>query len=300
MGHTRFRRRKPAAFVMATVMSAAVAVATGVALSARPRAEQPAHNKQAVTFKSGQLTLVGVVYKPDGAGPFPTVIWNHGSEKTPGRFRQFDVVADIFVPAGYVVFAPSRRGHDSSEGAYIGDQMAAEEKRGGPQGVGRLMVRLHETEQLDDQFAGIAYAKTLPFVDTNHMVVAGCSFGGIQSLLAAERGGGLKAAFSISPAALTWGQHPQIRDRLRASVHSINIPVRLIQPPKDASLEPARVLGEEARKAGKDTFITKVYSPDVVPKDEQGHCFGGAKGFHNWAREAEEFFDGVLGIARPQ
>jgi hypothetical protein len=29
------------------------------------------------------------------------------------------------------------------------------------------MVRLLETEQLDDQFAGIAYAKTLPFVDAN-------------------------------------------------------------------------------------------------------------------------------------
>jgi|SRR5215510_10979511 len=36
---------------------------------------------------------------------------------------------------------------------------------------------------------GITYAKTLPFVDANRVVAAGCSFGGIQSLLAAERGG---------------------------------------------------------------------------------------------------------------
>jgi dienelactone hydrolase len=160
------------------------------------------------------------------------------------------------------------------------------------------MVRLHESEQLDDQFSGIVYAKTLPFVDVNRMVVAGCSFGGIQSLLAAERGGGLKAAFSISPAALTWGRFPPIRDRLLTAVHKIAIPVRLIQPPKDASLEPARVLGEEARKARKDAFITKVYSPETVPEDEQAHCFGGAKGFHNWAGEAVDFFDSVLGIAR--
>ena len=48
----------------------------------------------------------------------------------------------------------------------------------------------------------------------------------------------------------------------------------------------------------KDGFVTKVYSPDTVPKDEQTHCFGGAKGFHNWAGEAVDFFDGVLGIAR--
>ncbi len=285
---------------MKVVRAAAVTVATGVALSALAIGQQPVHSKQAVRFKSGQLTLGGVVYKPDGPGPFPTVIWNHGSEKTPARFRQFDAVADIFVPAGYVVFAPSRRGHDSSEGAYIVDLMDAEERKGGPTGVGRLMVRLHETEQLDDQFAGIAYAKTLPFVDANRMVVAGCSFGGIQSLLAAERGGDVKAAFSISPGALTWSKYPPIRDRLLTAVHKTSIPVRLIQPPKDASLEPARVLGEEARKAGKDAFITKVYSRDIVPKDEQGHCFGGAKGFHNWGREAQEFFDGVLGIARPQ
>jgi carboxymethylenebutenolidase len=280
------------------IVSTAIAVATGTFLVVAPlTGQQPGHNKQWVKFKSGQLTLVGVVYKPDGPGPFPVVIWNHGSEKTPGRSRQFDAVADIFVPAGYVVFAPSRRGHDSSEGAYISDLMDAEEKKGGPEGAGRLMVRLLETEQLDDQFAGIAYARTLPFVDANRMVVAGCSFG-IQSLLAAERGGGLKAAVSISPAALTWGWNPHIRDRLVTAVHGIAIPVRLIQPPKDASLEPARVLGEEARRARKDAFITKVYSPDTVPKDEQTHCFGGSKGFHNWAREAVVFFDSVLGIAR--
>ena len=69
--------------------------------------------------------------------------------------------------------------------------MDTEEKKVGPDGARRLVVRLLETEQLDDQFAGIAYAKTLPFVDANRVVVAGCSFGGIQSLLAAERGGGL-------------------------------------------------------------------------------------------------------------
>ena len=283
------------------IVSTAVAFATGTFLvAALLMGQQRGPNKQSVKFKSGQLTLVGVVYKPDGPGPFPAVIWNHGSEKTPGRSRQFDAVADIFVPAGYVVFAPSRRGHDSSEGAYISDLMDAEEKKGGPEGAGRLMVRLLETEQLNDQFAGIAYAKTLPFVDAYRMVVAGCSFGGIQSLLAAERGGGLKAAFSISPAALTWSWNSHIRNRLVTAVDEIAIPVRLIQPPKDASLEPARVLGEEARRARKDAFITQVYSPDTVPKDEQTHCFGGAKGFHNWAGEAVEFFDSVLGIAPPR
>ena len=71
-------------------------------------------------------------------------------------------------------------------------------------------------------------------------------------------------------------------------------PVLLIQPPKDASLEPARVLGAEARRLGKTSFTAKVY-PATMPESQQGHCFGGAKGMRNWANEALEFFGGVLG-----
>ena len=62
-------------------------------------AQSAQYNKQRITFKSGTLTLVGFVYHPDGAGPFPTVVWNHGSEKNPGGGPQFDSVAKVFVPA---------------------------------------------------------------------------------------------------------------------------------------------------------------------------------------------------------
>src|SRR6476660_9797678 len=66
----------------------------------------PGLNKQRVTFKDGDLTLVGFLYKPDGNGPFPAIIWNHGSEQNPGTGPEYDSVAAIFVPAGYVVFGP--------------------------------------------------------------------------------------------------------------------------------------------------------------------------------------------------
>jgi len=81
--------------------------------------------KQRVSFKSGDLTLVGFLFKPEGTGPFPAIVWNHGSEKSPGTTVQFDSVAGVFVPAGYVVFAPMRRGHGFSEGNYIADSTAA-------------------------------------------------------------------------------------------------------------------------------------------------------------------------------
>ena len=36
-----------------------------------------------VQFPSNGLTLHGWIYKPQGTGPFPAVIWNHGSEQEP-------------------------------------------------------------------------------------------------------------------------------------------------------------------------------------------------------------------------
>lgn len=40
----------------------------------RASATSPA-SKQDIVFKSGELTLHGVIYRPSGAGPFPAVLW---------------------------------------------------------------------------------------------------------------------------------------------------------------------------------------------------------------------------------
>jgi carboxymethylenebutenolidase len=249
-------------------------------------------NKQRVTFKSGELTLVGYLFKPSGAGPFPTVVWNHGSERNPGGGPQFDSVAAVFVPAGYAVFAPMRRGHSDSQGEYVVDATQREAARSGFAAGQKLAARLLETSQLDDQLAGLAFAKTQPFVDTTRLVVAGCSYGGIQTLLGAERGAGYRAAVSISPAALSWAGNPDLRDRLVQAVTRISIPVFLIQPPKDASLEPARVLGPLLEKRSPSNRV-KIY-PAEGPEDLQVHCFGGAKGMHVWAADVVAFLKDAI------
>jgi carboxymethylenebutenolidase len=104
------------------------------------------------------------------------------------------------------------------------------------------------------------------------MIVAGCSFGGIQTLLAAERDASFKAAFPISAAAQTWNTTPEIQNRLLAAVRKITSPVLLIQPSKDDSLEPARALGREAQKLGKSSFTTRIY-PATMARSERCHCF---------------------------
>jgi hypothetical protein len=65
-----------------------------------------------------------------------------------------------------------------------------------------------------------------------------------------------------------------------------------IQPPKDASLEPSRVLGAELQRRGKQ-HVVKLY-PAEMPEDQQGHCFGGARGMHVWAQDVLAFLAGAL------
>ena len=220
------------------------------------------------------------------------MIWNHGSDLTPGRGPQFDSAAAVFVRAGYVLFAPVRRGHDGSEGVYIVDETNRVRETGGRDAANRFVVQKLETEQLDDQLAGLAYMRHLPYVDTTRMAVAGCSYGGIQTLLGAERGAGYRAAVSISPAALSWEGNPLLQARLLQAVGKIAIPVMILQPPKDASLEPTRVLGAEFKRLEK-RFTGKIY-PAEGPEDQQVHCFGGAKGMHVWANDALTFLKQAL------
>jgi carboxymethylenebutenolidase len=265
------------------LVASAVCAASVVAQTQSPAP----FNKQRVTFKSGDLTLVGYLFKPNGAGPFPTVVWNHGSEHNPGGGPQFDSVAAVFVSAGYAVFAPMRRGHSDSEGEWVVDATRREVAASGVAAGQKLAARLLESSQLDDQLAGLAFVKKQPFVDTTRLVVAGCSYGGIQSLLGAERGVGYRAAVAISPAAQSWAGNPDLRERLEEAVTHISVPVFLIQPPKDASLEPARVLGPLVEKRNPSNRV-KIY-PAEGPEDQQVHCFGGVKGTHVWAADVIAF-----------
>ena len=42
------------------------------------RADFADAQREVVMFRSGHWTFNGYIYKPEGNGPFPAVIWNHG------------------------------------------------------------------------------------------------------------------------------------------------------------------------------------------------------------------------------
>jgi carboxymethylenebutenolidase len=131
-----------------------------------------------VEFPSGEITLHGALYKPEGPGPFPAVVYNHGS--APGMLSKqaFDALGPVFASHGWVFFGPYRRGQglSTSAGPYIGDQIAAAEKDGGISGGAAAMVRLLEQDHLQDQLSALAWLRKQPFVRPNRIAVAGNSF----------------------------------------------------------------------------------------------------------------------------
>lgn len=50
-----------------------------------------------VVFPSNRLQLQGFLWKPTGTGPFPAILWNHGSEKYPGAERVSQVLHGAFL-----------------------------------------------------------------------------------------------------------------------------------------------------------------------------------------------------------
>jgi carboxymethylenebutenolidase len=239
-----------------------------------------------IAFKSGNLELKGFVWKPSGEGPFPALLWNHGSERSPGAVEN---VATFFVSKGYVFFVPHRRGQGRSPGPYIMDELQAAD-RGRKGGRGRLLVDLHET-QLEDQFAGLQYLQGLPYVDRNRIAAMGFSFGGIQTMLAVERGPVYRVAVNCSGAAETWRGSSDLRSRLSTAASKAKIPVFFLQAENDHDLTPNRVLSEEVRKSGQ-AVEAKVY-PAFGSGPREGHSFC-VRGTEIWGPDVLKFIETYL------
>ena len=62
------------------------------------------------------------------------------------------------------------------------------QKNGGISAGAAAMVRLLETDHLNDQLAALAWLRRQGFVRPDRIAVAGNSFGGIETVLGAERG----------------------------------------------------------------------------------------------------------------
>jgi dienelactone hydrolase len=71
-----------------------------------------------LAFQSGDITLVGQLQLPEGEGPFPALIWVHGSGRS--TRHEADGLAETLVHNGYAVFRYDKRGIGDSGGVYSG------------------------------------------------------------------------------------------------------------------------------------------------------------------------------------
>jgi len=241
---------------------------------------QSAAQPEEVTFPSGKLVLHGFLYRPQGNGPFPAILYNHGSEEKPGTKP---ALGKFFTSKGYVFFVPHRRGQGRSPYDSDVESLRAQGAAGA--------IALHETH-LDDQLAALAYLKQRWDVDPNKIAVAGCSYGGIQTVLAVEANAeqklGLRAAVDFAGGAMTW-RSLVLRDRLLRAIRKADIPVLFIQAENDYDLGPSRTLAAELEELGKPHKL--IIFPPYGNTHAEGHGVFCSRATNVWGTEVLSFLD---------
>ncbi len=246
-----------------------------------------------VTFPSGDITLHGVVYKPKGTGPFPAIVYNHGSAAGMLSKQAFDALGPVFASHGWVFFGPYRRGQglSAAAGPFIGDQLDAASKHGGTSARSATMVRLLQTDHLNDQLSAAAWLRKQNFVQHDRIAVAGNSFGGIETVLGAEQGN-YCAAIASAAGAQTWAQAPELQSVMTRAVRNAKAPVFFFQAANDYDLSPSKTLSE-AMKAAHKTYEMKIY-PAFGKSTGDGHTFG-YFGSAVWADDVFRFLNQQCG-----
>lgn len=143
---------------------------------------QTAWREQLVHYQSEGRQLEMTLLLPEGSGPFPVTVFNHGDIERGSiyfryqtRFRDM-IVAREFLARGVAVAIPARRGVGKSEGVYplpssSGDADATYK--------GRLHAR--------DIMPALAYLKTVPDIDSSRIIISGQSAGGYSTMYIASQ-----------------------------------------------------------------------------------------------------------------
>jgi dienelactone hydrolase len=116
------------------------------------------------------VQLETTIFRPPGAGPFPLLIMNHGKALGDPHQQERDrfiAISREFVKRGYAVAIPMRKGFAQSTGTYV-------EKYCDMASNGQL--------QADDVQSVLNYLVAQEWVDKDHIVVAGQSYGGLAAM----------------------------------------------------------------------------------------------------------------------
>ena len=235
---------------------------------------------ETVVVPSGKLRLKAFLWKPSGPGPFPAVLFCHGSGGADAAHtaelsitEAAEKLAPLFLKHCYAFLYLFRRGQGLSadEGPFLQDILKREEATKGKEARQHLQFVLATTDHLDDVTAALSFLKTVPEVDAKRIAIAGHSFGGQLTLLVAERDHTIRAAVAFAVAASSWERSSELRDRLLVAADKATAPIMLIQAGNDYSIAPSYALADELERLHKPHLL-KIYPP-VGKTSDDGHNF---------------------------
>ena len=249
---------------MSRLLVSLALIATALASGAAAR--QAAPSPESLIVQSGPLQLRALLFRPRGTGPFPAVLFNHGSyvstSPMPMPPDTAAIVGDVFAKNGYALLFLFRQGIGLSigQGTADGDLMENAFKTSGDEARNRVQLELLEGEELNEVTGALTVLRQRPDVDAGRIAVVGHSFGGQLSLVLAERDARLRGAVLFGPAALSWERSPMLRTRLIEAARRAPAPLMVVHARNDYSVAPGRTIAAERRRLGKPHQL-KMYPP---------------------------------------
>jgi len=252
---------------------------------------------ETVFVHNGPVTLHAVVWRPQGRGPFPAILLNHGSGRSREQLKRLgpyernaEILGPVFARHGYVFLYLFRHGvgPSSEQGANAFDLMNKESDAHGQEARNALQLQLLENRDMDDALSGLKFLRALPYVDSRNIALVGHSFGGSLTVLLAAREPNLQAVVVFSGAGYSFDRSPELRVRLLAAIDRIAAPVFFIHAENDYSLSSGKVLDARRERIGKPHRL-KIYPPIGQTVDD-GHDFLHL-GVNIWEHDVFAFLD---------
>jgi dienelactone hydrolase len=210
-----------------------------------------------------------------GEGPFPGILFNHGSYGVGDTLEptQPAALGTVFAKHGYVFLFLYRQGVglSTNQGPAEGDLMAQALADHGEAERNRVQLHLLRTEALAEARAGLAFLRALPSVNPRQIGIVGHSFGGSLTLFLATYDTTLRAAVIFAGSARSWNVSPELRRGLLDAVGRTSAPLFFIHAANDYSTAPGEALAAEMQRLGKPHRL-KIYPP-AGRLPSEGHNF---------------------------
>lgn len=236
-------------------------------------------------FASDGRELKGYLFRPPGRGPWPLVIYNHGSGLDQGSEDAVQPgIAALLLSWGIACFYPHRRGYGNSPGPTWRSECPAETFS--PAYNAQIIARLDK--ESDDVIAAHDHARGLPDIDPDRIAVMGSSFGGVNSLFAAAKDARFRCAIDFAGAAMNWDRNPDIAAAMIAAALRVAIPVFYGQAENDFSTRPTREIAAALAGGGKP-YEARIY-PAFGLTAWEGHLLAG-RGQQIWAADVRSFLE---------